>query len=495
MGENNIMTKDHTMHEALSPESVGISSQALLRFLNRLEEERIAMHGFLVVRHGLITAEGYWPPFSKDRLHRMYSVSKSFVSLAVGCMIDEGKLSLTDAVADYFPDKIPCDVHPYIACSTVRDLLMMATPYSEISYGPHDSDWVWTFFNKTPSHLPGTIFYYDTAATVVLGTIVERLSGMPFLEYLRPRLLDPIGFSQDTWCVRTPEGTSWGGSGVQCTLRDMAKVALVCMNHGRWDGRQLISSEYINAATSRQIDNSPLHGNHGYGYQIWMEKDNGFSFRGMGSQLAYCWPDKGFLFACIADTQGEGPTGIGVIEAMHRELYDYLSDDSLPEDPEGMALLGNRIAGLQWALPQGEISSPWVNRVSGVHYTMNDNPMGITDMAFTLQENEGIWEYTNAQGHNFLKFGIGKYIPDQFPQKNYYGAQIGTIPGICYKCMASAAWAEEHKLNFIIYITDDYFGTLKMTVAFRDDEIAVWMSKVAEWFLDEYEGFAGGRAV
>ena len=205
-----------------SPESVGIPSGAILDFLNRIDAERINMHGFLLLRHDRIAAEGYWTPWTADHKHRMYSISKSFVSLAVGMMIEDGKLSLDDHVIDHFPDKLPDDVHPWLAAQTVRDLLTMSTAHTRTTYTRNDPDWVWTFFNNPPSHPPGSIFSYDTSATVVLNAIVERLAGKPFLDYMRPRFLDRIGFSPDAFCIRTPEGISWGGSGVICTLREVA---------------------------------------------------------------------------------------------------------------------------------------------------------------------------------------------------------------------------------------------------------------------------------
>ena len=120
------MQGDELFTPAPSPESLGIPSRAILNFLQRIDAERINMHGFLLVRHNQIAAEGYWTPWSADRKHRMYSVSKSFVSLAVGMMIDEGKLSLDDRVCDHFPDKLPEELHPWLAASTVRDLLTMS---------------------------------------------------------------------------------------------------------------------------------------------------------------------------------------------------------------------------------------------------------------------------------------------------------------------------------------------------------------------------------
>ena len=143
---------------APSPESQGIPSRAILNFLQRIDSERICMHGFLLVRHNRIAAEGYWAPWSAERTHRIYSVSKSLVALAVGMMIDEGRLTLDDRVAEYFPDKLPEDLHPWLAAATVRDLLTMATPHSTTSYTRDDPDWVWTFFNRTPRILPERSF-------------------------------------------------------------------------------------------------------------------------------------------------------------------------------------------------------------------------------------------------------------------------------------------------------------------------------------------------
>jgi CubicO group peptidase (beta-lactamase class C family) len=474
-----------------SPESLGIPSRAILNFLQRIDAERICMHGFLLVRHNKIAAEGYWAPWSADRKHRMYSVSKSFVSLAVGMMVGEGRLTLDDRVAKYFPDKVPEKLHPWLAASTVRDLLMMATAHSTTSYTRKDPDWVWTFFNRPPSHPPGTIFSYDTAATVVLTAIVERLAGMPFLDYMRPRFLNRIGFSADAWCVRTPEGGSWGGSGVICTLRDLAKVALTCINGGMWGEEKVLPEEYVCAATAKQIDNS-IRGNCGYGYQIWRENENGFSFRGMGSQYALCFPDREFLFTCIADTQG-APSGSPIPDVMWEEIYPHLSDVPLPEDREAHAELCAKIERLAVLPLPGNSDAPVRSIVNDAWYALEDNPMGITRMRLSFQGDQGTWEYTNGQGDNVLRFGIGRVLAGKFPQRNYFGEQIGSIGGIEYECLASAAWIDEQTLNLEVYITDIYLGGLRISFAFKGEEIGVFMTKQAEWFLDEYEGFAGGK--
>ena len=119
--------------------------------------------------------------------------------------------------------------------------------------------------------------------------------------------------------------------------------------------------------------------------------------------------------------------------------------------------------------------------------------MGITRMRLSFQGDQGTWEYTNGQGEKVLRFGMGRVLPGKFPQRNYFGAQIGSVPGIEYDCLASAAWINEQTLNMEVSITDIYLGGLRISFAFQGEEIGVLMMKQAEWFLDEYNGFAGGR--
>ena len=116
-------------------------------------------------------------------------------------------------------------------------------------------------------------------------------------------------------------------------------------------------------------------------------------------------------------------------------------------------------------------------------------------MRLSFKEDRGTWEYTNGQGDNTLQFGMGRLQSGKFPQRNYFGEQIGTIPGIQYDCLASAAWIDDHTLNLEVYITDNHLGGLRISFAFKDQEISIFMTKQAEWFLDEYTGFAGGKRI
>jgi hypothetical protein len=219
----------------------------------------------------------------------------------------------------------------------------------------------------------------------------------------------------------------------------------------------------------------------------------------MGSQYAICFPDKEFMFTCIADTQG-APAGSAIPAVMREELYPYLSDAPLPENRNAHAELADQIARLAVLPLPGNLDAPVRSTIDGAWYALEENPMGITRMRLSFhgdqgQADQGTWEYTNGQGDNQLRFGLGRVLCDKFPQRNYFGEQIGSAPGIEYDCMASAAWIDEQTLNMEVLITDNYLGGLRISFAFKGEEIGVFLTKQAEWFLDEYDGFAGGKRV
>ena len=141
----------------------------------------------------------------------MFSITKSFVSMAIGCLAEESKLKLDDKIVDYFPEKQPeSGTYKYTAMLTIRDMLKMKTCHTKTTYkNPGVTDWVGSFFTTKPTHVPGTVFSYDTSSTHVLGALVEKLSGMTILDYLRSKGLDELGFSKDAHILTDPQGMRW----------------------------------------------------------------------------------------------------------------------------------------------------------------------------------------------------------------------------------------------------------------------------------------------
>lgn len=480
------------------PEEVGVMPEWVTDYVREMNSRHKMCHSFLMMRHGKVFAEGYWKPFDKDGLHRMYSVSKTFVSAAIGMLVDEGKIKLSDRIADHFPDQIEDGIHPLIAEMTIENMLKMATCHKYNSYNGHDMNWLHTFFHPhyEPDHPAGTEFRYDTSATYTLDVLVERLTGKTFLEYLKDKALRELGFSEKAWCVEAPEGYAWGGSGVECTTRDLARFAMLFMYGGEVGGKQYISKDYVRAATSKQIDNGKIgapNEGYGYGYQIWRTWNNSFSFCGMGTQLAVCIPDRDFLFVCTSDTQGEADGYSTVFHALWENVIDKMGDDPISNDDKAFSKMNSFLSGLTVNLPAGELSSPFAEAINGVSYKLDDNRMGMHGFDIRFDENGGVLCYHTVRGDKLFPFGIGKYANTVFPETHYSGKRINQPKGESYRCLNTAVWTSPNTLLIRTYVIDDYFGNMAAVFTFDDNgHVHLSITKTAEWFLDEYVGDADG---
>lgn len=479
------------------PEEIGASPVLVSDYINEMNRRGKMCHSFLMMRRGKVFAEGYWAPFHKEWKHRMYSVSKTFVSAAIGFLADEGRIKLTDKICDYFPDKLPENLDPLIAEMTIRDMLMMATCHSVSTYRRYDPDWLATFFepHKAPDRKAGTSFRYDTSATYTLDVLVERLTGKTFLDYLKDKGLRELGFSEDAWCVEAPEGYAWGGSGVMCTTRDLARFALLFDNDGVVNGKQYLSKEYVRAATSKQIENpgadDPMH-SHGYGYQIWRTWKNTFSFCGMGGQLAIHIPEKDFLFVCTSDMQGDPDNYQMIYNVLWDTVIDHLSDEPVPADDAAYARMNVQLGSLTVTPPTGIPAPQAAADIDGVTYKLGDNPMGIRSFVLRFTEGGGELCLDTDRGEKRFPFGIGHYVDTDFPETHYYGRRIGTPADRPYRCLHAGLWKDESTFRIRSYLIDDYFGNMWTTLAFDGDRVHLKMTKTAEFFLDEYEGEADG---
>jgi CubicO group peptidase (beta-lactamase class C family) len=496
----------------ISPEAAGIPSGKIIDFIDEIEEARINLHSFLMARGGKIFAEGYYKPIDENFRHRIYSISKSFVSLAIGRLVGEGRISVTDKIVDYFPEYYDKNSsNEWISSLTIEEMLKMTTPMSSpnysrgvnapISEAPNNllrEGWTKCFFEYTDKHdrPNGMLFRYDSNASHVLGVLVEKLTGMTFLEYLRP-VFDKIGVSEEIKCVRCPDGHSWGASGVICTLRDLAKVGELLLNLGESNGEQLLPREYMMKATSRLVDINYDNGDkiysNGYGYQIWTHK-YGFEMIGMYSQRVICFPDRDFLFVCNGNTANKKDSSAHY-ELLHSavlRIYKALGE-ALPENEAENAKLREKLSNLTMLGGFGEKDSPIVSSVSGVTYDLAPNPMEIKWIRLELSKEENRLVYENPRGVKEIPFGMEEFKEFSFPETHYYGMQVGTPKGEGQRAVASAAWTMENRLLIRVNIIDTSIGHLGIVLEFKDeDTVAVQFTKSAEAFLGEYNGTSYG---
>jgi CubicO group peptidase (beta-lactamase class C family) len=369
-----------------SPEQQGISSADLLAFVEAADKEIDTMNSFMLVRHGHVVAEGWWAPYDRDTPHMLYSLSKSFTSTAVGFAVAEGKLNLDDQVIKFFPDEAPADPSVNLRAMRVRDLLRMNTgnqieaPIRVDDATKQTDTWVKTFLTHSVPFKPGTHFLYNSPATYMLSAIVQKVTGMTVLEYLRPRLFEPLGFKDPTW-VSSPQGITAGAYGLSIRTEEIARFGDVYLHKGMWNGKQLIPATWVVQATSMQTStgSAPLSDwDQGYGYQFWRSRHN--SFRGDGAFGQYCMviPE---LDAVVAITSGVRNMQ-QVMNLVWDKLLPAMKPGRLPENAAARRQLEARLAALKVKFPSGSASSSIASSVSGKWFEFAENDRGIKAVSF-----------------------------------------------------------------------------------------------------------------
>ncbi len=475
------------------PEDIGLSSAHVLAFYKELEEKGLSTHSVVMARGDYIFSECYYAPFHKDFLHRMYSVSKSFVSVAIGFCEQDGLLSLDDPISKYFPEyrsKLPEEAQ------TVREMLKMETAVENGIYWfkAGCSNRTELYFDSSFSKLSGTLFDYDSFGSYILCALVERVTGKTLLDYLREKVLDRIGFSKEAYFLKVPGGNSFGDSGLMCSARDLLLMARFVLNMGSWEGVSYLNSEYLKLATIPSVCNNDYGfttaESCGYGYQFWGAPEGCYMMLGMGGQIALCDPKHDFVFVINSDNQGHPFPYEGIMDALYRHVIRRFDGNDLQADPLSQRRLIEYTSSQKlFSLPEGT-KNDFQHKISGKTFICGENRMGIRYFRLIFGEDCVEMQYENAQGEKSFTCGLGYNAFGLFPQEGY-SDEIATVPcrGHRYKAAFSADWPEEKKLRMRVQIIDKYFGNLSIIFGFRDENsVTVRMRKSAEAFLEEYSG-------
>lgn len=277
-----------------------MSARAVGLLLDRLEERAVECHSIMVVHRGHVVAEGWWAPYSAERPHLLYSLTKSFTSIAVGLAISDGLLSLDDRVVDVLPDRVPDGISERARRLTVHHLLSMTVGNREDSLTEAwqlEPDDLVKGFLRTPFPDPeGTRHVYDNSTTYVLARMVEKVTGRDLRGLLDERLFTPMGIDHAEW-DRVASGAAFGFHGLHLTTEAVAAFGELLLRGGRWGDRQLVPREWVELATSRHVDTLPLPNwsrnpdfESGYGYQFWISR-HGYHGHGSFGQSCVVVPE------------------------------------------------------------------------------------------------------------------------------------------------------------------------------------------------------------
>lgn len=292
-------------------------------FVQEAIEKKLDLYHVVVRQHGEIAGTFDWRENRRDNIH---SVSKSFLSIAIGMAVEEGILRLDEHPAEIFRDKLPENPSQNLLDMTIRDMIMMATGHDEFilqGYSVADDkpgrdaiendDWVEYALQFDVPYKPGTHWKYNNFGPYLAAVIIQDRTGEKLKDWLKPRLFTPLGIRNPQWFESAKGGYTLGCGGLFLSTEELSRFGQLLLNEGEWDGKRLVSAEWIKEATAFQISNlvegKKKHPDDcaGYGYFFWRcARDNAYCGHGYGGQRIIVLPEQD---ACIAITAHEFDSG------------------------------------------------------------------------------------------------------------------------------------------------------------------------------------------
>ncbi len=470
---------------ASTPEEVGVDGKVIAEFLDAIENEGWNIHSFMVVRHGKVAAECYRAPFTKERPHAMYSVSKTFTGTAVGIAVREGLLSLDDRVRDFFPEILADVKDERLDRMTVYHLMTM-TAGKNVSLLSDKSKghWAETFFKSSWYNEPGKEFKYISENMYILCAILKKVTGTCVRDYLQTRLFGPLGMDYPAW--ETDEnGIEAGGWGLYATTEDIAKLMLLYHNGGELNGVRILDADFVEAATQKHIEtaeaNSSPDSSVGYCYCMWRNKGAvGYRADGMFSQFGIVFEEYDAVLAMTGGIPMEGNTK----EFNWRFFPRAFRDDVRPDDAD--VILRDRLLHAKLEAPEEPSTSPLAVDIEGrtihfrkkiflnligfpmsmlplaVTYMAADKAGNIDDVVFRFKEDALTLSWREGDEANTVRAGLnGRYC---------YGEM--TLGQVSYKVCCTAKWLDNDSL-FVSVRPIETIGKRTLEFRFRADRVTM----------------------
>ncbi|MBT1700259.1 beta-lactamase family protein [Fulvivirgaceae bacterium PWU4] len=462
----------------MSPESQGVSSAAISKFINAANASGLQWHGFMLLRHGNVIAEGWWKPFDFQYRHTLYSLSKSFTSTAIGLLVKEGKLKVDEPVISLFPEDLPVEVSDNLKQMKVKHLLTMNTGHGEDTTGKMregTAPWTKTFLSLPVEHAPGSHFLYNTGATYMLGAIVHKVSGQDVETFLSSRLFKPLGITGYDW-EKSPQGLSVAGWGLRITTEDIAKFGQLYLQKGKWNDKTILTESWVNEATSAQTTSNPGDGDwsQGYGYQFWRCKP-GF-FRGDGAFGQYCivMPQYDAVLAVNSESWDMQKQ----MTIAWETLLPAMQASALPESATDQQQLKQDLANLSLPVVKGSVTSALAKKYNGAEIKFGNNEFGVTSMQLKFSDDGCTWTAKTAKGAQVIKTGWEKWATNKESMK--YLFSVGNRNPVPSKVAATATWINENTLQLNLRFIEAIHGD-KITCVFDGNKVSVsFLNSVSE---------------
>ncbi|MDE3214363.1 MAG: serine hydrolase, partial [Bacteroidota bacterium] len=431
------------------PESQGVSSQGILKFLDAIKGSGQEFHSLMIMRHGQVISEGWWWPYSHEHKQQLYSLSKSFTGTAIGLAVSEGLLTIDDPVVKFFPDMLPPKISEHLAAMKVRHLLSMSVGHSRdaillLEASPPGTPWEKTFLAQPVVFAPGSQFMYNSGASFMLSAIIKRVTGMSAQDYLMPRLYQPLGISNVSWGANF-EGINMGASHLRMPTEGIARFGQLYLQQGKWKGKQVISRDWVQEASSRQMVNGHNDSSWGYGYgfQFWLNPPGGYRADGAFGQYSMILTAQDAVVAITSESINTKET----MQIVWDVLVPEFKEGTLPINKTGNDTLQFQLSTLHYQPPSVAADSPISSKISGKKFHLEANSFNAESVSFSFEGSHCIFvlkekskpeiKITNGMGYWIRK---GNYKPSAHSLFSLRRIDFDSIVA------ASATWADEKTL-------------------------------------------------
>ncbi|MBL7872443.1 MAG: ChbG/HpnK family deacetylase [Cyclobacteriaceae bacterium] len=456
-----------------TPEAEGVSSQHILNFLDAAAASDHEFHSMMIVRHGKVIAEGWWNPYRPDLPHTMYSVSKSFTATAIGFAVAEKKISVEDKVVSFFPKEAPNYIDPNLAFLRIKDLLSMTAGQQPDPTGPVviSDNWARTFLNTPILHQPGSEFLYNSAATYMLSAIVQQVTGQKVLDYLKPRLFQPLGIEGIDWEV-SPQGVNTGGWGLRLKTEDMAKFGQLFLQKGVWKGKQILPTTWIEEASTIKIMQHPKATQaekdssdwlQGYGYQMWRSRNNSYRGDGAFGQYILVLPEKDAVIIITSETANMQTE----LNLVWKYLLPAFQDKKLASYAKVAKQLKTRLASLALPIPVTVPNAALESKLEGKTFATIGPDRELESFALNFTNDICRLTLNTDSIVHQINFGSGKWVQGTTTKYGPYlvaGAQTNRKGLAPFKTETSYRWVDEKTVELKLrYIESPHTETIAGT--------------------------------
>ena len=455
-----------------TPENVGISSKHIMDFLTELTAEKgVNAHNIILSRNGEIFTQASFAPYRKEVWHVTHSVCKSVTSLAVGLLIGEGKINLQDNVYNILNEGETQNLIASTAVKklTIEHLLTMSTgvDYKEPAILV-EQDLFKGYLKSKTKFMAGEKFSYNSINSFLLACVIKKVSGEGVVQYLTPRLFEPLGITNISWEITNTE-VEKGGWGMYITIEDLAKLGILLSQKGRWvvDGveKQIVPENYISEATTTQITDITEHSNVEYGYHIWTRKRDGmYHFNGMFGQYAIVIPKHNIVIAYNSGCANfsNKSHALSCVDKYFADV-EYFAD-KLPPSPKEYKKLLTGLGNLRYDKPFDTYKMNFFEKIKGKYieytnldklqkfvnfytgeYEFEDNILGLLpfvvqctnsnlgkglkNICFEMSENHAVIKWTEDENiyDIYIKHGISKEFVIDYNGEKFLCATTSNI--------------------------------------------------------------------